>query len=131
MFMTHPIGSFSSGYLQGKLGKKRCMIIANIPGMFGLIFLYFAYSWIFLYVSSLLIGLSTGFGAGATSSYVGEISEPRLRGSLGSLGSVAMRLGSSGLFIMAYFFDWRTVALLSTLCPVICISLVLLVSNTR
>jgi len=116
-----------SGFLQEKLGKKRCMIFANLPGLVGWILLYYANTSLILYTSTLLMGFSMGFGAGATSSYVGEISEPRLRGSLGSLGGIALRLGSSVIFVLGYFFEWRTVALLSSICPILCICLVVFV----
>ncbi|CAI6363485.1 unnamed protein product [Macrosiphum euphorbiae] len=90
LFIAHLVGCLLSGILQDKFGKKSCMILANVPSIFGYVLLYSAHSSVLLCASTLLMG----FSAGSTSSYVGEISEPRLRGSLGSLGRTAMRIGT-------------------------------------
>jgi len=127
LFIIYPVGCLLSGILQDKFGKKRCMILANVPSIIGWVFLYFAQSSMLLCASTLLMGLSTGFGAGSTSSYVGEISEPRLRGSLGSLGSMATRIGTLLMYILGLFFDWKTTALISMFCPIICICFVIFV----
>jgi SP family facilitated glucose transporter-like MFS transporter 8 len=60
-------------------------------------------------------------------SYVGEITEPRIRGMMASLASTAGILGMFLIYLLGYFFEWRIVALLSTLCPITCICLVMLV----
>lgn len=127
--VTHPIGCFLSGIVQEKFGKKRCMIIANVPGVVAWLLLYSAHHSVQLCASALLMGFGTGFGAGSTSSYVGEISEPRLRGSLGALGSAGIRLGTFSVFAACTFFDWRSVTLWSALCPLTCACLVLCVSR--
>uniref|UniRef100_A0A2S2P7G9 Facilitated trehalose transporter Tret1 n=1 Tax=Schizaphis graminum TaxID=13262 RepID=A0A2S2P7G9_SCHGA len=130
LFIIYPVGCLISGILQNKFGKKRCMILANVPSIIGWVFLYFAQSSVLLYASTLLMGLSTGFGAGSTSSYVGEISEPRLRGSLGSLGSMALRIGSLLMYILGLFFDWKTSALISMFCPITCICFIIFIPES-
>jgi len=117
-----------SGFLQEKFGRKRCMIFANIPSIFGWILLYFSKSAMTLYTSTVLMGLSIGFSEAPILSYVGEITEPRLRGSMSSLACATSMIGAFLTYIMGYIFEWRTVALLSTLCPITCICLVILVS---
>lgn len=127
LFIIHPFGCFLSGVLQERFGKKRCMIFANVPSIAGWSLLYFAHSSFFLCASALLMGFSIGVGAGAVHAYVGEITEPRLRGTMASILNTAALFGSLLGFILGSLFDWRTVALLSALCPVICILLIILV----
>jgi len=127
LFIIYPIGCLASGILQDKFGKKLCMIFANVPSIIGWILLYSARSSVLLCASTLLMGFSMGLGAGSTSSYVGEISEPRLRGSLGSLGTTAMRMGATLMYVQGSFFDWRTTALYSTIFPIICICFIIFV----
>jgi len=127
LFVFHPTGSFLSGFLQERFGRKRCMVLANIPSIFGWIMLYKTHSVVSLYASTVLMGLSIGFSEAPILSYVGEITEPRLRGSMASLASTAGMLGMLLTYILGYVFEWRTVALLSTLCPITCICLVMLV----
>ncbi|XP_060878897.1 facilitated trehalose transporter Tret1-like isoform X2 [Metopolophium dirhodum] len=126
----HPVGSFVSGFLQERFGRKRCIIFANFPSIFGWILLYYTHSAVSLYASTILMGLSIGFSEAPILSYVGEITEPRLRGSMASLTSTAPMLGVSFLFTLAYFFEWQTVALLSTFCPITSICLVTLIPES-
>eukprot|EP00102_Acyrthosiphon_pisum_P015845 XP_008186584.1 PREDICTED: facilitated trehalose transporter Tret1 isoform X2 [Acyrthosiphon pisum] len=126
----HPAGSFFSGILQDRFGRKRCMIFANFPSIFGWILLCYAHSVVSLYASTVLMGLSIGFSEGPIFSYVGEITEPRLRGSMASLTSTAPMFGVSFLFTLAYLFEWQTVALLSALCPITSICLVMLIPES-
>lgn len=118
MYVIYPIGCFLSGILQEKYGKKLCMIISNIPSIIGWILVYYSYSSVSLCIATLLMGFSSGFGAGSTSSYIGEIAEPRLRGTLGSMGSTAMWIGSLSLYILDSYYCWRTIALLSLTWPI-------------
>lgn len=127
LFIFHPTGSFLSGFLQERFGRKRCMIFANIPSIFGWITLYFTNTPFLLYTSTVLMGLSIGFSEAPILSYVGEITEPRLRGSMSSLACTAAMIGGLMTFILGFLYEWRTVALLSTLCPIMCICLVLFV----
>lgn len=105
------------------------MIIANFPSIFGWILLYYTHSVVSLYASTVMMGLSIGFSEAPIFSYVGEITEPRLRGAMASLTSTAPMFGGSFLFTLGYFFEWRTVALLSTLCPITSICVVMLVCS--
>ncbi|XP_025205280.1 facilitated trehalose transporter Tret1-like [Melanaphis sacchari] len=130
LFIFHPTGSFLSGFLQDKFGRKRCMIVANIPSIFGWIMLYFTHSAFSLYASTIMMGLSIGFSEAPILSYVGEITEPRLRGMMASLTSAAGMIGMFLIYLLGYFFEWRIVALLSTLCPITCIFLILLIPES-
>ncbi|KAF0763767.1 facilitated trehalose transporter Tret1-like [Aphis craccivora] len=130
LFVFHPTGSFLSGFLQERFGRKRCMIVANIPSIFGWIMLYYTHDVVSLYASTVLMGLSIGFSEAPILSYVGEITEPRLRGMMASLASTAGMLGMFLIYLLGYFYEWRIVALLSTLCPITCICLVMLIPES-
>jgi len=123
----HPIGSLLSGFLQERFGRKRCIMFANFPSILGWVLLYHTHSVVSLYMSTILMGLSIGFSEAPIFSYVGEITEPRLRGSMASLTSTALMFGALILFTLGYLFEWQTVALLSTICPITSICLVMLV----
>ncbi|XP_026807795.1 facilitated trehalose transporter Tret1-like [Rhopalosiphum maidis] len=130
LFIIHPFGCFLSGILQERFGKKNCMILANIPSIIGWTLLYLAHSSFFLYASTLLMGFSIGVGAGAVHAYVGEITEPRLRGAMASLTNTAALFGIMITFTLSSLFDWRTVALLSICCPIICILLIIFIPES-
>lgn len=122
--ICHPTGSFLSGFLQEKFGRKRCMIFANIPSIIGWFLLHSTHSVVSLYASTIMMGLSIGFSEAPIISYVGEIAEPRLRGSLTSMASAAAVLGSLIIFVLGLLYEWRMVALLGSLCPITCICVV-------
>lgn len=63
-------------------GRKRCMLIVNIPQLIGWLLLYSATSVPGLYLAVTVMGLSVGFMEAPVLSYIGEITEPRLRGVL-------------------------------------------------
>lgn len=81
-FITQPIGSLVSGFLQDMFGRKRCMLVVNIPQVVGWLVLYTATSVRSLYLAVVIMGLSVGFMEAPVLSYIGEITEPRLRGVL-------------------------------------------------
>lgn len=55
--------------------------------------------------------------------YVGEISEPRLRGTLTSFAEIAEYIGFVFMFLLGTLTDWRTSALISTAVPVLTVAL--------
>ncbi|CAI6375234.1 unnamed protein product [Macrosiphum euphorbiae] len=94
LFIFHPTGSFLSGCLQERYGRKRCMILANVPSIFGWILLYYTHSTVSLYSSTVLMGLGIGFSEAPILSYIGEITEPRLRGSMALLACTSSMFGN-------------------------------------
>uniref|UniRef100_A0A2S2Q0I1 Facilitated trehalose transporter Tret1 n=1 Tax=Sipha flava TaxID=143950 RepID=A0A2S2Q0I1_9HEMI len=100
------------------------MILTNIPGVIGWILLYYAQSATILCVSIIIMGFNVGFNFGPTYSYIGEMTEPRLRGIMASLLSMAVMTGSLLTFALGSMLHWRTVALVNACCPIICICLI-------
>ncbi|XP_050533259.1 facilitated trehalose transporter Tret1-like isoform X2 [Daktulosphaira vitifoliae] len=120
LFIFHPIGSVMSGFLQERFGRKRCMILANVPSILGWILLYYTNSITMLYVSTISMGMSIGFSEAPIISYVGEVTEPRLRGSMASIASMSSMIGMLLISILGSMYHWRIVALLSIISPVAC-----------
>lgn len=106
------------------------MLLTNIPGVVGWIILYYAQSAPALCASILIMGFNVGFNFGPTYSYIGEITEPRLRGAMASLISTAVMFGALSTFALGSMLHWRTVALVNACCPIICICLIAFVRNT-
>ncbi|XP_025416581.1 facilitated trehalose transporter Tret1-like, partial [Sipha flava] len=113
LHFTHLFGALLSGTLQKQLGRKRCMIIANLPSFIGWILLYLSHSSTVLCLSNSMVGFGIGFSSIAKYSYTGEITEPRLRGRLASLTGVSIMIGVSLIFVLESLFHWRSIALAS------------------
>nr|XP_018909634.1 PREDICTED: facilitated trehalose transporter Tret1-like [Bemisia tabaci] len=115
----HPIGSLTSGLLQDKFGRKGAMMLINIPIFIGWMILYFAQSIHALYAVSVIMGLCTGLAEAPLHAYIGEIGEPRMRGTLSTISTSCCTIGVCAMFLFGYLFDWRTVALVSSSCSII------------
>jgi len=128
LFLCQPVGRFLSGYAQKRYGKKSCMFMPCGPSIVGWILLWYADSVAMLYVSTLTMGLGLGFNDGPAYSYIGEICEPRLRGAMSCIVNMACLIGVMSSYGLGYLFHWRTVAVLSLVCPVLCLLLSMFVS---
>jgi MFS family permease len=84
MYICQPLGSILSGVVLEQLGRKKSMILVNVPHVIGWLMFYFASSVPMLYVSAVIMGLGVGFMEAPIITYVGEISQPELRGVLTS-----------------------------------------------
>lgn len=128
LFLFTPVGSVLSTITLGRLGHNKCMIITNIPYIVSQIMFFYASNVKTLYVCSILMGLSVGYSGGPCSSYIGEVCEPKLRGTLMSATNVFYYVGS---FIFSLIFaiteEWRLTVLISMSIPIINIVILFMV----
>jgi MFS family permease len=84
MYICQPLGSVLSGIVLERLGRKKSMILVNFPHVVGWFTFCFASSVPMLYFAAIIMGLGIGFVEAPIITYVGEISQPELRGVLTS-----------------------------------------------
>ncbi|XP_050427896.1 facilitated trehalose transporter Tret1-like isoform X2 [Adelges cooleyi] len=130
MLLCQPLGSVLSGYAQGVLGRKKSMLIVNIPHLAAWYMLYSARDVRTLYAASFVMGIGMGFLEAPTLSYIGEISEPRIRGILATYTNSNVVIGHLVEFIFGYFFSWRRAMLISCLIPIFSILAILLIPES-
>lgn len=147
-YILKPIGSALSGWVSERIGRKRAMLLVNVPHIIGWPMLYFATSTDMVFASIVLLGLGVGFMEAPVVTYVGEIwyvrgacskvakkkafrattittqsptpfSEPSIRGILVACSGVAVMLGFFLMYLLGALMNWRNVALLCTLLPII------------
>lgn len=78
-----------------------------------------------LYAQAILVGVSSAFSEHTIITYVGEIAHVKLRGPLFSVEKMGYGLGAFYAYLLSIYFDWRTLALVSSAIP-ITVSLLLL-----
>lgn len=72
-FVWQPIGSVLSGWLTEPLGRKKSMILVNIPHIIAWFLIYNATTPVELFVAASLLGLGIGLMEAPVLTYVGEI----------------------------------------------------------
>lgn len=72
-YIVKPIGSAMSGWLAEQIGRKRAMILVNVPHIVAWTMLYFAKSTEEVFLAAILLGLGIGFMEAPVVTYVGEI----------------------------------------------------------
>uniref|UniRef100_A0A8D8UXV6 Facilitated trehalose transporter Tret1 n=1 Tax=Cacopsylla melanoneura TaxID=428564 RepID=A0A8D8UXV6_9HEMI len=119
LFLFHPFGAVISGYLLEYVGRKRLMMAVGIPFFIGWLSLYLAQSVTFIMVGTICMGLGVGCCEAPIISYIGEISEPRMRGSLSLFAGAACNFGVLIIFLIYALTDWRSTMLVSSIFPIL------------
>lgn len=119
--LTVPIGCLLSGLLTQPFGRKKSMMVLNIPLIIAWLIYNNATSVAGLYVALSLTGLAGGLLEAPVLTYVAEITQPGLRGLLSATSSMCVILGVFIQFLLGSVYEWRTVALINTAIPLLAI----------
>lgn len=131
VYIAQPLGSVSSGFLQEIFGRRRCMMAVNIPQVIGWAILCFSQKVEQLYIGAVIMGLSVGFMEAPAMSYLGEVCEPRLRGTLSSFSETFLLVGILFEFFIGAVLYWRYACAASALIPVGAFILIYIVSTSK
>ena len=81
-YICQPVGSVMSGLLVQALGRKRSLILVNVPFLAGWLLVCTANTFEQLVAAQVLLGVTIGLCEAPLNTYYGEISQPELRGIL-------------------------------------------------
>lgn len=129
-FICTPIGNLLSGYVTEPIGRRYAMILLNIPHIVAWIMLYRATSVTEMYAAAILMGFGSGFMEAPVVTYVGEISQPTIRGILTSCAGVMATLGYFLGYLLGTVFYWRTLALVCLSVPLITMIAIFFIPET-
>ena len=76
------MGSLISGILVQVFGRKRSLILINVPFLAGWLLVCTAHSFEQIAAAQVLLGVTIGLCEAPLNTYYGEISQPELRGIL-------------------------------------------------
>ncbi|XP_050294866.1 facilitated trehalose transporter Tret1-like [Anthonomus grandis grandis] len=113
------IGSLIAGSTVDMLGRKRMILVASLPYFASWIMIAFAKSVELIYVARFIAGMSDGLVFTAVPIYIGEISEPRIRGLLGASVSVTFIFGILLINIIGSYLTITLAALVASCLPLI------------
>ncbi|XP_023948769.2 facilitated trehalose transporter Tret1-like [Bicyclus anynana] len=129
-FLTQPAGALMSGPIVDFFGRRRANFISNIPILVAWILMYFSWNLPSLFAGSALLGISLGIMEAPINSYVGEISDPSVRGALCTVTQFAASLGILLMYYLGTVVDWRSAALICLIAPVASMVMVIFAPET-
>ncbi|EZA50255.1 Facilitated trehalose transporter Tret1 [Ooceraea biroi] len=115
-----PIGCLVSGPLSQYLGRKRTMMLANIPFVMAWLVYYYSSNPAMLFAALATTGLTGGLLEAPVMTYVAEVTQPHLRGMLSATSTMAVILGVFTQMLSGSLAHWRTVALINLIYPILC-----------
>lgn len=110
-----PIGAIFADII----GRKKGILLIAVPAFIAWMFIAFAQNVYMLYIGRFIAGLGDGLIFIVYPMYVGEITEPKIRGMLGCSLSLAMIVGMISINAYAPFLSITNAALVSSIFPVI------------
>ena len=117
-FFCQPIGSIASGFIVQWLGRRRSLMLINIPYCLGIVMLSVAPSVTVLFLANILLGTVVGFTEAPINSYFGEICQPELRSVLTGSAGIFYQAGLCMLFVLGSLLHWKTTAAVLTVVPI-------------
>ncbi|CAG5008347.1 unnamed protein product [Parnassius apollo] len=108
-----PLGCAMSGVVTSPLGRRRAMQAVNLPFFIAWLIFHFSSTTGHLYGALFLTGLAGGLLEAPVLTYVAEITQPYLRGSLSATSSMCIIIGVFTQFLFGLLMYWRTVALVN------------------
>ncbi|XP_011297405.1 facilitated trehalose transporter Tret1-like isoform X2 [Fopius arisanus] len=112
-----PIGCLLTGYLMDLLGRKRSLIITEVPAFLGWLLIAFATNVEAIYAGRFFVGLGSGMVGAPARVYTSEVTQPHLRGMLIALASVGVSTGVLIEYALGSILHWKVVAGISSLIP--------------
>lgn len=118
--MGHILGTILTTWFLDSLGRKKTLLVIGLPqlGAFSMIACC-KYSPVFLYVGRFMGGIAEGGCFIALPTYVGEVTEPTVRGILGCCITLMMMLGIISANVVGMFLSITNAALLYATLPIV------------
>ncbi|CAG4991364.1 unnamed protein product [Parnassius apollo] len=129
-FLCQPLGSIFSGPLLDYFGRRKALFLVNIPHIFAWLLMYYAWDVTSLFMGNALLGIGIGIMESPSVTYVGEVTDPSIRGFLTTLTNSFTSAGMFVTYLLGTVLPWRQAALVSLTIPVATMALVLLVPET-
>ncbi|VEN54277.1 unnamed protein product [Callosobruchus maculatus] len=115
--VTMMISSSIFSYLTHTVGPKKVYLSAAIPSILGWTLLIIAKQVYVFYIARVLVGISTAILFVAFPTYIGEIAEPKIRGTFGNVQNVANFLGQFAINLIGSYLDVKQTSYVCLIVP--------------
>ncbi|XP_043506075.1 facilitated trehalose transporter Tret1-like isoform X1 [Polistes fuscatus] len=125
-----PIGCLASGYMMDMFGRKRSLIITEIPALLGWILIAAATDIRMIYAGRFFVGLGSGMVGAPARVYASEVTQPHLRGMLTAMSSVGVSTGVLIEYALGSLLSWNICAAISGILPLAALILMFIFPET-
>ncbi|XP_001601078.1 facilitated trehalose transporter Tret1 [Nasonia vitripennis] len=129
-YILTTVGAIASGMFAQWLGRKIMIVLLTMPYIVSWLILHYSTNSWMLFTALTLTGLSGGLSEAPIQTYVAEISEPALRGSLSATVSMSIMIGIFLQFLIAGYLYWRTLVLVNLAVPIACLLLMIMMPES-
>lgn len=128
--MATPVGCILTGWLMDVIGRRKAILVTQIPVFCGWLLIAFATNLPMIYIGRMLTGLGSGMIGAPARVYTSEVTQPHLRGMLGALASVFISAGVLFQYVLGSVTSWHVLSGVSALCPLAAFVLMLLMPES-
>lgn len=115
------LGNFASaipaGYFANRFGRRTTLLYSGLIPIISWLLILFTTEPVVLFIARFLLGVHLGIVATVQPLYIGEISQPDIRGTLSSLNNFAINAGSLFTFVIGPYVSYYTLAIVSLILP--------------
>lgn len=125
-----PIGCILSGILMDRIGRKKTLLITEVPSILGWLLISTASNVEMIYCGRLLVGFGSGMVGAPARVYTSEVTQPHLRGMLAALASVSISFGVLFQYTIGSYATWQILSALSAVVPILALLLMCLMPES-
>ena len=117
-------GGLACGTAMDRLGRRTTMVLINLPAMLGWLLITYASNFGMILAGRIFTGFATGCTTVVVPTYVGEICEARIRGTMGAGFQFQVTLGILLTYVIGKYADWNYLAMVCSFFPAVWLILI-------
>ncbi|XP_044732211.1 facilitated trehalose transporter Tret1-2 homolog [Chrysoperla carnea] len=110
---------FLGSFLANNIGRKNGLLLTTIPNIISCLLIFFVQNIYMLYAARFICGISVGIVFSTLPVYLSEISSPKIRGIVATIGSLTLPVGTVGQFILFPLMTIQTNSLITLILVII------------
>jgi len=113
------VGSMMGGSVMDRWGRKRTLLVLAVPLVLAWFLTVVSVHVSMIFIACLVSGLCCGICSVVCPTYIGEISTPQLRGTLGFMFQLSLCFGMVFSSIMGLGLKWRLISAIMEVIPLV------------
>ena len=123
-----PLGALFGGLACGpsmdRFGRRTTMVLINLPAMLGWLLITYASGFGMILAGRILAGFATGCTTVVCPTYIGEVCETRIRGTMGAGFQFHITIGVLVAYVIGKYAHWNFLAMACSFFPAVWLILI-------